>query len=319
MFTTIYYVKYIAFLEGLIMAKNLLLGNGLNIHFGIDDLKQENIYQRFLNVISRSQPLYESLYDIKMDLKELNSKFSHAPNYGIETLAAVLYSYIMENIKCPLNTHEINRLRDSVKASALNAIFYKGNCEIEMAYFNASTVAHMNTYEKIFTLNYFEAWDTNKRCVYLHGKYDIPDITNESKPILLYDVFRHGNINAYDSALQKLQSSNNIIPFNGEEIVFSPLLDKQKVLDDRVIYPGISTFPAYDLYIYDQVNLYTELDNLESLDIFGMSPYGDDCLIEKISQIPNLSIYVYKMDASEVSEWDKKLQRKCCKDSSEFI
>ena len=81
------------------MYQNLLIGNGLNIHFGIKDLKMEEIYIRFLDVISRSKSLYESLFGIMIDLKELANNFSHSPNYGIETLAAVLYSYVTKKSK----------------------------------------------------------------------------------------------------------------------------------------------------------------------------------------------------------------------------
>ena len=49
-----------------------------------------------------------------------------------------------------------------------------------------------------------------------------------------------------------------------------------------------------------------------------MSPYGDDKLINKLANIPNLTVYVYKMNNSEVSEWNKRLERNCCKDSILF-
>ena len=300
------------------MAKNLLLGNGLNIHFRINDLKQESIFERFKTVLLRSSPLYEALFDTTFTTDLLEDIFAPAPNNGIETLAYELYKYLHSRLKNHLNRHEENRLIDAIKTSAINAIFYTGNSKINMSNTNIATVNHLKTYEKVYTLNYVEAWDINNICIYLHGHYDLPNTDNNSKFILLYDNKRI-NLEKYKDALQTLSISNTILPLNNEEVVFSPLLDKQKILDNRVLYPGADLFPAQDLYAFNPVILYENFNNLDSLDIFGMSPFGDDKLIQKIKLIPDLTIYVYDMiNSNETLEWNRILNRDCCKDSSLF-
>ena len=108
-----------------------------------------------------------------------------------------------------------------------------------------------------------------------------------------------------------------MLAFNGYNIIFSPLLDKQKILGTGH-YPAKNLYLADDLFPYSPPKLYTELASISSLDVFGMSPFGDDKLINYLANIPDLTIYVYKMDAAQVSEWNKKLKRECCKDSFLF-
>lgn len=301
------------------MSKNLLLGNGINMHFGIDDLGTYNIYKRFLDVIERGQTLYKALFDVSIDLETLNRRISYSSDYGIESIAQILYKYIIENAKKPLLPLENNRLVEAIKTSAINAIFYKGNSRINIAKMEEDTVKYIRTYEKIFSLNYCEVWDMDRKCIHLHGRYDICEMVEGSKPILLYDKYRYGRIDSYTLALNKLKHKNSAILFDGKDIVFSPLLDKQKVLNDRVVFPSDKCFPAKDLDVYQPVKLYEELNNLESLDIFGMSPYGDERLIQKISQIPQVTIFVHQMEEKQVSEWNRRLKRECCRDSALFV
>lgn len=42
-------------------------------------------------------------------------------------------------------------------------------------------------------------------------------------------------------------------------------------------------YPAEDLFLYRPKELYVELDSVDELDVFGMSPFGDESIIEKIN------------------------------------
>ena len=77
------------------MKKELLLGNGINIHFGIQELYLENIADRFKRVLVSSSRLYECLFGISFSSDLCDSLFSSVSNLGIETIAAeVLNMYI---------------------------------------------------------------------------------------------------------------------------------------------------------------------------------------------------------------------------------
>ena len=67
-------------------------------------------------------------------------------------------------------------------------------------------------------------------------------------------------------------------------------------------------------------DLYAKLDDMEKLDIFGMSPYGDEDLINKITKIKDVTVYVYDLkNNSEKDEWIKKVKNVKLKDSEEFL
>jgi len=67
-------------------------------------------------------------------------------------------------------------------------------------------------------------------------------------------------------------------------------------------------------------DLYAKLDDIEKLDIFGMSPYGDEDLINKITKIKDVTVYIYDLkNNSEKDEWIRKVKNVKLKDSEEFL
>lgn len=100
-------------------------------------------------------------------------------------------------------------------------------------------------------------------------------------------------------------------------VVFTPLMDKQDSLYVGHC-PGKSFFPGPNTFLAKIPKLYVELNNIESLDIFGISPFGDVSLIKQLTSILDLRIYVYNMDKKQVDKWKELLNRDCCVDSSSF-
>lgn len=297
------------------MEKNLLLGNGINIHFKINDLQLNNIAVRFRDVLINSSPLYECLFGVSFTPNLCDSLFFNVTNLGIETISAEVYKYVYAHMYDQKSLNSEYRLLNAVKTSAINAIFFNKGQSISIPAFNPTTVNVLKNYNSIYTLNYTEFWDTENICTYLHGEYK-PITVCSDKPILLYNSEQY-HLTNYKKAVNSLSAKFKLIAFNSYSIVFSPLLDKQKVLGIGH-YPSKKLYPADDLFLFDTPKLYSELDSITSLEIFGMSPYGDDKLINKLANIPNLTVYVYKMNNSEVSEWNKRLERNCCKDSILF-
>lgn len=297
------------------MHTNLLLGNGINMHLGIKELLLDKISIRFKNILVSSSSLYECLFGVSLTPTLCDSLFSNAPNLGIETLSAEVYKYIYAHMKDQQSINSEYRLLNSIKTSAINAIFYDNEKTIPIPSFNCVSIEKIKNYRSIYTLNYTEFWDTENICTYLHGAYKFKTIIS-NKPILLYSSEQY-YLSTYKATVNALSCKYTMFPFYNCNIVFSPLLDKQNILGIGH-YPSKNLYPADDLFPYNPPKLYMELSSLSSLDVFGMSPFGDDKLINYLANIPNLTIYVYRMDAAQVSEWNMKLKRKCCKDSSLF-
>ena len=67
-------------------------------------------------------------------------------------------------------------------------------------------------------------------------------------------------------------------------------------------------YPANDLFLYRSKELYAELGQVDELDVFGMSPYGDDDIIDKINSKNKVRVFVYKKDENEETKiWESKL------------
>ena len=54
-----------------------------------------------------------------------------------------------------------------------------------------------------------------------------------------------------------------------------------------------------------EYNLYEELKDIEEIELFGVSPFGDNELIQKVNKIPRIKIYVYDLEhnSKELNEW----------------
>lgn len=86
-------------------------------------------------------------------------------------------------------------------------------------------------------------------------------------------------------------------------------------------YPSENLYPAEDLFLHEPIKLYKELNPIKSIEIFGMSPYGDNSLIEKLNHMEHIIVYVHDKDNNpETIEWNNLL--KCphiIKDSTEIM
>ena len=170
----------------------------------------------------------------------------------------------------------------------------------------------MNKYDKIFTLNYIESWDKNNTCIYLHG--------NISKFFQNYNGQSvTTNILIHNPEIKDYFKDNPVVLDLGE-IIFVP--DNKKVNKLSYVgtpyYPSNTLYPADDLFLKESKDIYEDLDNAESLDIFGVSPYGDKSLINKLMKIPQITIYVHNLNELEIMEWKKSLPWAIFKDSSSF-
>lgn len=303
------------------MRENLLLGNGINLDLGITDLHAEAIFQRFQDILIKTSPLYEYRMGKGFDKQICNSIFADCKNsaekLGIESLARNVYDYLKNTDKWSENKER--ELKDFIAVSAINAIFYNGDTTINITPINNDAnrikISTLKAYNNIYSLNYAEFWDSANKCCFLHGNYKLPEVSSAGKDIILFYPYKDdsGTYKRHIDQLSDKYSMQKYLP----NVVFTPLMDKQDSLYDGHV-PGENLFPGLNVFPADIPKLYIELNDIESLDIFGMSPFGDDRLIQRLSVIPNLRIYVYKKEKEQVDKWNDLLNRECCVDSASF-
>lgn len=291
------------------MSKGLLLGNGINAHIGITDLSVKCIGRRFLNNVICYIPIIEELFHKEIKKDFLAYLDEHAEENGIEILAGILYQYIKNN-KYSWTENDEYRLQDVVTCICLTSIFYTKNGKIDNR-FKIEKVPNIDNYDYIFTLNYVEFWDTDNRCIHLHGKVDFENLSNKTKPILISSY--RMCLTEYVKAVQKIEKCNNIIEIDPLKIVLAPNgVEKNELVSVTGLYPSENLFPADDLFLIQRRGkLYKELNKITELDIFGMSPNGDESIIKKINNKNNIRVFVYEKDTNiETEEWKKKLSCK---------
>lgn len=303
------------------MSKNLLLGNGINIDLGISELCAKDIFHRFQNILIATSSIYEYLFGKGFDTQTCDIIFADCKNntekLGIESLAKNVYDYLKNENRWSDNDER--SIIDFITVSAINAIFYNGTNTINTAPIKNATnsikISTLKSYDNIFSLNYAEFWDNLDKCSFLHGKYILPEFSSDEKDIILFNPY-NDNSGTYKNLIDQLTNKYTMLKYS-PNVIFTPLLDKQ---DSLYIghCPGDTLFPSSNTFPSAVPELYKELDNIKSLDIFGMSPFGDDKLIQQLSVVPSLRIYVYEMDKNQVNKWNNLLKRDCCMDSSLF-
>lgn len=299
------------------MAKSLLLGNGLNARIGIRGLSVSEIKERFRKNMNRNSFAFEALYGITLSEDVCNDIIQSSKVDGIESLAGSLYTYIKTHINQKWTDNDEIRLQDVVKCIALTSIFYNDMGRISTDY-DSMKLLDISGYEKVYTLNYIEFWDKNEECIYLHGKIDL-DYLGDGQNILLASRKRN-YYSKYKDAMDIIGKTNNVKLIDTSNIIFAPdSIPKERLIDVIGVCPSDNLYPAEDLFLPSPKELYVQLRAVEELDVFGLSPYGDDSLIDVINGMKSVTIYVYNLETSlEVETWDKIL---CCnhvfKDSSE--
>lgn len=290
------------------MQRNLLLGNGINMHLGVKGMLVSEIASRFKKNLVISSPFYELLFSIAFTDEICDKLFAMDDKQGIESLAEKVHSYVIENTPKSITINLRMRLLDAIVCTALSAIFYDGSKRLGKVY-DEFKLPPINSFDKVFTLNYMEFWDDVHRCIHLHGQYDNSLIHDNGKSLILYSAERYRGFENYDKVVAKLSDTYNLQPLYTWDIVFSPEFSKKNEMIALGQYPSDKLYPANDLFLREVKQLYQELDGIKEIEIFGMSPYGDDSLLEKINKMEHVTVYVYdKEHNSETLEWETILK-----------
>lgn len=302
------------------MDKSLLLGNGINIRLGIDSLKASEIRKRFSDNLKIYKPLIEKMFDVNMN-KIIEEYSNVAEDESIEKLVTILEESIIKNHKGYFTKNDEIRLEDIIVDIGLTSIFFNVKTGINLK--RQDVALKLADYKNIFTLNYYEFWDENHICKYLHGKFDLSMYDNIKKKILISEKWK--NIPEYKKIIDELHKENDIDILyrnNTDVILSSTNKHKDKLHYVAGLYLSNDIYPSDDLLLINCKQLYKELDGIEHLDIYGMSPYGDVAIINKIKNVKNVKVYVYdKEHNAQLKEWGKILSTTNCEilDSGEFV
>lgn len=294
--------------------RNLLIGNGLNLTNYTENcfLKPNEIYDRFIKNLTIYWNIINKLVDQKeMNLESLDKLLDS--NKGIEENAGKVFKFIYDEItlKREFTWNDSYRLVEILGEIAIKSIFFKENIflipQITDEYINKITTK----YDNIYTLNYIEDWCKGKNINYLHG-----NLKNYIKSYC--DI---GSRVLSNNAKYCEFKTNDYIKIDFKDIIFMPINDIINKYNYIVqgLCPRNNLYPANDLFPYAGRDVYKNLEHLENIDVFGMSPYGDEAIIDKIKNIRNKSIYVYKLNNNEINKWKSYGIENCFIDSEEFL
>lgn len=293
--------------------KTLLIGNGLNLTNEKNAfLKTEEIFNRFKKNLSSYWELLNELFGLEiLDYDDAISKLSKQD--GIEELAGKIFEYVYTKIRSArlFSQNDKYRLVELLSEISIKSIFWSEDKwlipEIDEKYIKNIK----KKYDNILTLNYIENWDNEEKVKYLHGNFK--KYMNSSVDIGSYVL---SNNKVYEK-----YKKNEYEKVDFKEIIFMPIND----IINKFEYVGKglmlsdTLFPADDLFPYDGKDIYKDLENLNEIEVFGMSPYGDDSIIEKIKNIKNKKIYVYGLNQNEIERWKSFGIDDCFDDSNNFL
>lgn len=288
------------------MERNLLLGNGINAHLGINGLNMIDIANRFADSLIKSSDFFDLMFGIRFTQEVCKELYSKTNKRGIESLAAVVYDYLASRIR-RICINDRMRILDSIICCAITSIFYDGNRKLGNDY-KIHNLPDFSEFRNIYTLNYAEFWDRTERSVYLHGKYNIASVRVNGKEVLHYSLERNRGYKGYNELVKKLEERFNMCELYTRDIIFSPEFYKKAEMAAMGSYPSEHLYPANDLFLHELKPLYVELEGIKDIEVFGMSPYGDEDIIKKLNGMDKVIVYVYNYKQNEeVQVWDKVL------------
>ena len=306
------------------MAKrNLLLGNGINLSNN-DFFSSKQIALRVEELLPLAFEYFGFQNNVRF-IKDLEDNFDFK-NYtrGVEELLYDCFKLVIdlhkESYFKTLKKDKFFELMALLKKVFINAIFIKGNKMI-LPDIPKNIIEEIQTYNKIFTLNYNEYWDSEQGIEYLHREINYQEFRRDDFGIdekkLKYDI-------DYAFAIEILLNDFYYFPIrNLEDLLMLPTrfnIDKKEANKFQNEH-RIDGFLITKSFENNEVKpLYDKFDELDNIDLFGVSPFGDEYLIEKLRNIDDVCIYIYRLEDnfSEVSQWKKNLSNAKLIDSRKF-
>lgn len=298
----------------------LLVGNGLNIANNNSFIDNNNVYERFMNNFKAKFILFkDSLYLNDIEFREIEELIDVYRNLGIEQVTGYIFEYLAKAIiekNGELSWNACYRLIELLAALSLESLFIvDGNVMYPKVSYKYKE--KLDSYDYILTLNYVEEWDTYNKCLYLHGnicKY----FKSYQGQMIITSILKH-------TTEIKKYLNKDYIDIDIDDVIFVPsnkLVDKHAYVGEGLFCNkcGLNVYPADDLFPSDgKGDIYASLNSVEKIEIFGVSPFGEKSLIEKLTTIKEVIIYVYRDDEKEIKEWKKYIPNAIIKNSRDFL
>jgi len=302
---------------------NLLVGNGINLTVS-DYFKTNQIAIRIKKMFPIAFDFFEFQYNVTF-LKDLEEFFDF-DNYskGLEDLLYDCFKLIVEKRKQDyfnkLTKDKFYELLTLLKKLFINALFIEDNNLIKLE-IPQSIIQEVKSYKNVFSLNYYEFWDEDKVTNHLHGKIHYQPFNRDDFGI---DDKKMSTDIDYAFTIDQMLTSYYYFPINNlDELIILPLkynIDKKQVLDFQQEYQ-VNGFIIHKRFEeVKKKKLYSELENLSSISIFGVSPFGDEYLMNILSKIREVTIYIYDLynNFTEIEAWKKRVSHAIFKDSISF-
>lgn len=262
---------------------NLLLGNGVNQNSNSDELNSFKIKKRFLGFLDQNMQITEHEV-IKKAYNKHKNEITKSGEDNIEVFSNFIFHKLKKDFEIYNNKY---RLSDILKTNAIKSIFINNDRFIEIK-INKTIKEKILKYDNVFTLNYYSYWDEKNICNYLHGQVE----------------FINGKIS------------------NIRDLAFNPNLKVPKS-KAKLIYPSKNLYPRKDLKPGSKFDLYKQLKEIYNIDIFGVSPYGEDDLFNILNEMDRITIFIYQLSSNseEKKNWNNKLSEVTelsFKDANEF-
>ena len=310
--------------------RSLIVGNGINL-IKNNEFDAKAVAKRFKYFLKVMTPaLYAALTPeiiINSDVEDLWSESKCALNESVEVLAQHVYNTIKDKyfgfhnknkIEGWINTEQrLVKILTSIGTSAI----YINNGRIKKADVPDEIIRKVRKYDKVFSLNYCEKWDYKNQCIYLTGRIGEYNCEGSNKPFIFYDKDVVCGSGKYKIAIEELNGEFETIGLP-KDILFLPAsedIDKNDFFGPG-LYPSDELIAADDLYPKDDEDIYSLLDGISDVSLFGISPIGDKGIIKKLDNIDKVTIFVYKLRANtkERDEWSRLIPSAILKDSNEF-
>ena len=217
-----------------------------------------------------------------------------------------MYEHIKKNKKDNWSVNDEIRVLDVLICICITSIFFTTEGKISSIY-DPQKLPSLNKYDSIYTLNYYEFWDADHKCIHLHGRIHLEKVGDVKNAILVST--ERMNLEEYARTIESMRTIYSVIEIRPSEFILAPEKhEKSKLYNVLGLRTSKGLYPAKDLQPRPARRLYTELDKIDELDILGMSPYGDDSIIDNINKKKKVRIYIYnKKSNAETEVWKKKL------------
>ena len=297
----------------------ILIGNGIN-RLENNKFDSKSIAYRFERVIKKNENLLSKMFITNEESVDFYKKSECEQEDNIERLLGKVYNYIKRR-RTKFTVNDRYRLIEILSSISIESIFIQNN-KIYMPQIPSKFINLLKKYDEVFSLNYYDNINIQKDINHLHGSINIKKIKT-SRELMICSEFLYKYNSEYRKIIDEEYIKYKKIFIDARNIILMPEIlnyTKQNHFGDG-LYPDDNLYPADDLFPSSGMgDLYIKLNNIEALDIFGMSPFGDEDLIKKIQQTKNVTIYVYDLkNSSETEEWIKRVGNAKLKDSREFF